>query len=316
MNTTTYRIPRHPVWPTVLIMLAGAAIGALLGVAIAFVTAVSAAASAAPMAFYVNGPAIVTSFAVLGLAVVAITPIWGLIGGMVFANMVSGRSGATALAFQVRFFSEGHDISRAAHRLSERLGIPPPAFIGWYDAGDINAFAMGTGDRNALIALSKGAIEKLDRNQLDAVIAHELGHIASNDMARMTYAQGVQNSLTFFLVFRGLRHLARWVFTPLSQLEIMRFSRRREYTADAISAHVTSPTTMISVLEAVRDQGTRPVTRGRATMMMNAATLGSPFSSHPPLEFRIYALKVLQKKAEQENWQSVEVPEASEGIPG
>ena len=73
----------------------------------------------------------------------------------------------------------------------------------------------------------KAAIEKLTMAELDAVMAHELAHVANNDMARMTYIRGVQNALTWFLIFRGMKNIALWLFTPTSQLELMRFSRQR-----------------------------------------------------------------------------------------
>ena len=297
MSSAHYSIPRHPVWPTVLIMLAGAIFGALIGVALAFMASVAAILHAAPMALYLNAPVILALSGLAGATIVAITPVWGLVGGALFAHLASGRNGVTANAFGVTLFSEEHEVSQAVRRMTEGLGIPPVAYVGWYDAEDINAFAAGTSGHNAMIAISRGALEQLPKDQLDAVVAHELGHVASNDMARMTYAQGVQNSLTFFLVFRGLRHLARWVFTPLSQLEILRFSRHREFTADAISSHITSPEAMIGVLKTLQNQTVSPRTCGRATIMMSARFGDTWFSTHPPLEKRIAALQALSSRS-------------------
>lgn len=156
------------------------------------------------------------------------------------------------------------------------MGLPKIGYVGWYPAEDINAFAMGTRPCDAVIVASKGAVERLTRKQLIAVLAHELGHVASNDMARMTYARGLQRALTFFLVFRGLQQAARWIFTPLSELEILRMSRAREFTADRISAMVIGIDGMISALEKFLKEENQPQKNEYSNVMMWSGLGGAP----------------------------------------
>lgn len=295
--TTRYKPPVYSIALTVIILTVGAVIGALWGATLVFGGNLFYLGLKHPIMFtLLLAPAFAT-FAVSIMWVLIITPLWAIIGGYLFAGASAGKGGGAARALGVTFFSDGHPISQVTHSMTDYLEIAPVRFIGWYPSDDINAFAMGTDAENAMIGLSRGAVEKLSKRQLEAVIAHELGHVASNDMARMTYARGLRNALTFFLIFQGLKRLARWVFTPLSELELLRFSRAREFTADAISAHLTSPEAMISVLTELQNQKVKAQTKGLATAMMSAGFVKrSWLSTHPPLEDRIAALGAIQEE--------------------
>ena len=144
--------------------------------------------------------------------------------------------------------------SEGRKELSKELGITPPKFVGWYPAENINAFAMGTNPDNTLVAFTQPAIETLTKEELDAIMAHELAHIANNDMKRMAIAYGAQEALTFFLVFRGFKRIAKWAFSPLTELEILRLSRKREYEADKIGGQLTSPEDMAAALQRIKDE--------------------------------------------------------------
>ncbi|MBD3755613.1 MAG: M48 family metalloprotease, partial [Gammaproteobacteria bacterium] len=124
-----------------------------------------------------------------------------------------------------------------------------------------------------------------------------------------TYALGVRESLTFFLIFRGLKKFARWVFTPLSELELLRFSRAREFTADAISAHLTSSKAMISVLETLKGAKLEPQPHNQAFVMMAALGDNTLFSTHPSLDDRINALRALPVST------SVQQPDQETSVP-
>lgn len=293
MTEATYTVPRHSVAATVLILVIGATIGAVWGLILAFISGTAMVTAGGPLALLIAGPLL---FAVFGLSttwVVIGTPLWALIGGGIFATQASGDMGSAARILGVTFFTDEHPITQATQWMAKQLGLPPVRFVGWYDADEINAFAMGTSQDYALIAVSKGAIDNLSKEQLDAVLAHELGHVASNDMARMTYARGVREALTFFLLFQGLKKFARWVFTPFSELELLRFSRQREFTADEISAHLTSPDAMISVLESLKASAVKTPTDDWTMIKMAALGGDSWLSTHPPLDARIQALKAL-----------------------
>jgi heat shock protein HtpX len=300
MNKIPMKLPRHPVWPTVLILCAGAVIGAIIGGLVTLMGSTFAVAATGPLGWLIFGPIALALYTVsVSWALIGV-PLWALFGGQLFAGMSSGKRGSAARNMKVTFFSETHPISQATRRLTDLMGVPPVAYIGWFPNEEINAFAMGTNSGNSLIAVSKGAVERLTKKELLAVIGHELGHVASQDMARMTFARGVQNALTFFLIFRGLKRLARWVFTPLSELEILRMSRAREFTADKISAIVLGPEAMISVLQKLEGEKVKPKTRGYANAMMwSGFVRRSWLSTHPPLDARIAALKAFQSEIEQ-----------------
>ncbi|MCI5076438.1 M48 family metalloprotease [Oricola sp.] len=288
------RFPQHPVLPTVLLLVIGAALGALLGGFFIFTSSTFAMAVAGPFGLLVFGPVVLAMYAVSNTWALIGAPLWAWLGGSIFTAFSVGKGGGAAGAMRVTFFSEEHAIYKVTRRMTDQMGIPPIPFIGWFPNEEINAFAMGTNPNNTLIAISKGAVEKLTKGELHAVIAHELGHVASNDMARMVHARGIQEALTFFLLFRGLKRIARWLFTPLSELEILRFSRAREYTADAISAQVTRPDLMISVLEKLAEEKATPRLRGHANVMMWSGFESRGWlSTHPPLDKRIAALKEL-----------------------
>ncbi|WP_298966445.1 M48 family metalloprotease [uncultured Roseibium sp.] len=290
MTDTNWHIPKHSVALTIFLLALGAEIGALWGLFLAFLGATATLAAGGPLALLLAGPLLLATHGVGTVYVVFGVPAWALVAGTTFAIESSGDTGTTAKRLGVTFVSESHPINQTVQRMASELNLPPIPYVGWFDSDDINAFAMGTAHYNSLIAVSKGAIETLSREQINAVIAHELGHIASNDMQRMTYALGVRDSLTWFLIKRGFKKFARWVFTPLSELELLRFSRQREFTADAISAHLTSPEAMISVLETLKGAEIEPQTHHQPTVMMSASFDGSWLSTHPPLDTRIAAL--------------------------
>lgn len=275
---------KNPIWLTVLIMVVGALIGAVIGSLFVF-------AGLTMVTF--GGFLLVLAQASVFLTVTIIAiPIWALIGGWMFGQFSSGSMGGVASRMGVTLFSETHPVSLRVNALAEDLNLPPIRWVGWFDDAAINAFATGIQREHALIAFSRGAVEKLTKEQLDAVMAHELAHVANNDMSRMTYARGVQDALTFLLVFRGLKKIARFLFTPTSEIEILRFSRSREYWADAVAAVLTSPDDMIGALEAIDADTDRPPRKQtRFANLMMRANAYSWLGTHPSLPSRIAAIE-------------------------
>tara|TARA_Y100000815_G_scaffold201957_1_gene185564 strand:+ start:1147 stop:2154 length:1008 start_codon:yes stop_codon:yes gene_type:complete len=286
------RFARYPVWPTVLLMTILAVVGAIAWEFVTFVVNSALVMASGPFAWFSYGPALIVSYGTIGAATLVAVPVWSLIGGSLFAAMACGSNGGAARHMGVTFFSETHPINKVTQKLAERMGLPKIPYVGWFDAEEINAFAMGTSPYNALVAVSTGAVERLTKQELIAVIGHELGHVVCGDMAKMTYARNVQEAFSFFLIFRGLKSFARWVFSPLSELELLRMSRGAEFVADEISARMLGPQGMISALEHLRQDKVRLKSTGYANVSIRSAFMGGTiFSTHPPLEQRIERLR-------------------------
>lgn len=285
-------VERTWVFPTIALLAVGATIGGLIGVSfIFFMSVLGAGLSGGPLGFLLAAPLLLAFFTLNINWVLFGVPLWALFGGQEFAMRSSGKGGSALRKLGVVLIPDTHSIAQVTIQMSERLGLPKTPWIGYYEDESINAFAMGTSPYNALVAVTRGAVEKLSKEQLRAVIGHELGHIACNDMQRMTYCRGVQQSLVFFLLFTRLRRIALWLFTPFSQLSILRFSRQREFTADAIGARLTTPDAMIGVLERLEEEKAAKVPIGYANVMFSAGFDQRWLSTHPPLEARIAALK-------------------------
>jgi heat shock protein HtpX len=274
---------------TIVIMIVGAALGVLIGQAFAANAAIGMAMLAGPIGALMAIPLAVLQVILVTSGLLLIVPVWALLGGWWFADRARWVS---ERVMNVEFLPETHPIHRRVNELAQQLNLPPAKWVGWFPGTEINAFARGVRPSETVIAFSKGAIDDLTQEQLDAVMAHELAHVANSDMARMSYAIGVQDALTWFLVFRGLKRFVRWVFTPTSQLELMRLSRQREYWADAIAAALVEKEHMIEALWAIRRGANEVKTAPKqpAQFMLHHGIDGL-FSTHPRLGDRIAALE-------------------------
>ena len=198
------------------------------------------------------------------------------------------------------------------HRLADKANIGRPD-VAIYE-GEPNAFATGAFKNSALVAVSTGLLESMSREEVEAVLGHEVTHISNGDMVTLTLIQGVLNTFVFFLsrvvgfivdraVFRTERGVGpgfyitvvvcQLVFGILASLIVAYFSRRREFRADAGSAHLLgNPQPMIGAL--MRLGGMQP---GALPQSLSAFGIsGTPgwatvFASHPPIEQRIAALQ-------------------------
>ena len=203
-------------------------------------------------------------------------------------------------------------------RQSEKAGIKMPE-VGIYDAPEINAFATGASRNNSLVAVSTGLLRAMNRDEAEAVLAHEVSHVANGDMVTLTLIQGVVNTFVMFLariightidrvVFRneegpGIGYFVtvivlEIVFGILASTIVMSFSRWREFRADAGGAHLAGRDKMIAALERLAQsygQSTLP-SEVRAFGISGgvASGLKKLFMSHPPLAERIQALRELQ----------------------
>ncbi|HYD94900.1 MAG TPA: protease HtpX [Noviherbaspirillum sp.] len=191
------------------------------------------------------------------------------------------------------------------------IGMPEVAV---YDSPDMNAFATGMSRDNALVAVSTGLLQNMTRDEVEAVLAHEVSHIANGDMVTLTLIQGVVNTFVFFLarvlgnlvdkvVFRNEEGHgpAYWVTTIVAELVlgllasivVLWFSRRREFRADAGGAALAGGQRMIAALERLRRGQESNLPQGVRAFGINGggARLAALFASHPPLEERIAALR-------------------------
>jgi heat shock protein HtpX len=199
-------------------------------------------------------------------------------------------------------------------RQAKASGIGMPE-VGIFDQPVLNAFATGANRNNALVAVSSGLLQGMSRDEAEAVLGHEVAHVANGDMVTMTLIQGVINTFVV-LLSRVLGHLvdrvvfknerghgpAFWITTIVAEIVlailasmiVMAFSRYREFRADAGGAKLTSRAAMIAALERLKQaSGQPPMPDQLAAFGIRGGLgkFGKLFSSHPPLDERIRALR-------------------------
>lgn len=277
---------------TLLILVVSVMFGTLMGALIVGVSTLLVTTLAGGVAGLALALSLLTLNVTTGVLYAAVVPLWAVVGGWQFALSKARRMSDDSNHLGLTLFSETHAIHRVVNRYGRQLGLPKICWIGWFDDDSINAFAMGLHQHEAIIGFSKGAVQKLSKEEFEAVICHELAHVASHDISRMTYAYGVRQSLTWFLVLRGLQRFARWVFTPLSELELMRFSRQREFWADAIGAHLTSREAMASALRKIELDADQPsdALADSAHFLFNGR-FQALLATHPAVSKRIAAVE-------------------------
>jgi heat shock protein HtpX len=206
-------------------------------------------------------------------------------------------------------------LSVVAHH-ARRVGVGMPE-VGIFDSPEPNAFATGANRNAALVAVSTGLLERMKREEIEAVLGHEMTHVANGDMVTLTLVQGVVNTFVIFLsrvigniidraVFRDDdgRGIASFVTIIVLQLLlgilanmiVMWFSRRREFRADRGGAQLTGTGNMIAALEALKRVHEPLPSRQFAAFGIaggGARGLRRLFMSHPPLDERIAALRAL-----------------------
>ncbi|MFA6433912.1 MAG: protease HtpX [Elusimicrobiales bacterium] len=202
------------------------------------------------------------------------------------------------------------------HELARAAGLPKMPEVGYYPSPEVNAFATGPTKSRALVAVSAGLLERMDRTQLEGVLSHEIAHVANGDMVTMTLIQGIINAfvmflarvIAFFIADRGrdsengsapsylVVFLLEMALSVLGMIAVSAFSRRREYRADLGGARLAGRDKMISALEELQ----RTAAYADLTNQSSLAALkisGKPkgffalFATHPPLEDRIARLK-------------------------
>lgn len=236
-------------------------------------------------------------------------------GGAFFSLLISKPMAKWTTHARVVDGSEGAVegwLVQTVHRLAERAGIAMPE-VAIYQ-GAPNAFATGSSKNAALVAVSSGLLESMRHEEIEAVLGHEVTHVANGDMVTLTLIQGVVNTFVVFLsrivgyvvdkaVFRTERGIgvgyfvtvivSEIIFGLLASIIVAWFSRRREFRADAGSAHLLgSAQPMVAALTRLGGlaPGTLPQSVQSSGISGHTGWLGL-FASHPPIEVRIAALQ-------------------------
>jgi heat shock protein HtpX len=198
-------------------------------------------------------------------------------------------------------------------RLAQQAGIGMPE-VAIYEAPDMNAFATGARRNNALVAVSSGLLQSMSKDEVEAVLAHEISHVANGDMVTLTLVQGVVNTFVIFLsrivghivdrvVLRneqgyGIGYfvsviVAQLVLGILASVIVMWVSRQREFRADAGSARLNGKQPMIKALARLDQRGPAQLPESMEAFGISgrhARGLKRLFMSHPPIPERIAAL--------------------------
>ena len=202
---------------------------------------------------------------------------------------------------------------------SEIVGIKMPE-VAIFPSNQMNAFATGATKNNALVAVSQGLLDNMTQGEIEAVVGHEMSHVANGDMVTLTLIQGVVNTFVIFFS-RVIGHVvdrvilknqrgygigyfvttifAQVVLSILASIIVMYFSRKREYIADTGGADLAGHQNMINALKRLGKKEPEPLPEQLAAFGIGEkpkSNRSQLWSSHPPLEDRI---KALEKRAQQ-----------------
>ncbi|WP_332405456.1 protease HtpX [Vibrio metschnikovii] len=206
-----------------------------------------------------------------------------------------------------------HWLLQTVERQAQQAGIGMPT-VAIYDAPDMNAFATGAKRNDSLVAVSTGLLHNMTRDEAEAVLAHEVSHIANGDMVTMTLMQGVVNTFVIFLsrfianivssrnsdegqgsnmmVYFGVSMALELVFGFLASFITMWYSRHREFHADAGAAQLVGKHKMIAALERLKMSHESQLEGSMMAFGINGKrTVMELLMSHPPLDKRIAALR-------------------------
>ncbi|MCP5503574.1 MAG: protease HtpX [Chlamydiales bacterium] len=244
--------------------------------------------------------------------------IWGMVGALI-SLALSRKMAKWMMRIQLITPSGPQaDLYHMVARLARNANLPDIPEIGIFDSPQMNAFATGPTKRRSLVAVSTGLLSRMEKNELEAVLAHEISHISNGDMVTMTLIQGVVNAFVMFLARvlayavttmgrsnnRRSSYMSYYLFTMLFEVVFMilgsmvicTFSRWREFRADRGGAILTRKEHMIAALEKLRLNNVPPSNTKSAlnALMISPSGKGGIlrlFATHPPLEMRIKRLR-------------------------
>ena len=203
---------------------------------------------------------------------------------------------------------------------SKIVGIKMPE-VAIFPSPQMNAFATGASKNNALVAVSQGLLDSMTKGEIEAVLGHEMSHVANGDMVTLTLIQGVVNTFVIFFS-RVIGHVvdrvilknqrghgigyfvttifAQIVLSILASIVVMYFSRKREFVADTGGADLAGHQNMINALKRLAQKEPEPLPEQLAAFGIGEKRKTSKsqlWSSHPPLEDRIKALEERSKNS-------------------
>lgn len=252
------------------------------------------------------------------VALLGLSALFGF-GGAFISLLISKPMAKWSTGARVIDGSEGSTeywLVESVRRLSQKAGIGMPE-VAIYD-GEPNAFATGFSRNDSLVAVSTGLVQSMSREEVEAVLGHEVAHVANGDMVTLTLIQGVVNTFVFFLsrvigyiVDRvilkndrglGIGYYATMIVSQivlglLASMIVAWFSRQREFRADAGAAdYLGSPRPMVAALQRLGglQPGALPQTMQALGISGSGGGLMALMSSHPPIEERIAALQSRQ----------------------
>lgn len=258
-------------------------------------------------------------------ALLAFCLVWGMVGAFISLGLSRMMAKWTMRVRVVdpRNPGEYRDLVSMVQAMSQKAGLPSLPEIGIYESPDINAFATGPSKKRSLVAVSTGLLQRMDRDQVEGVIAHEVAHIANGDMVTMTLIQGVINAFVMFFARiaayavttamrrgdsdQGGGHMMHFmlvivfqiVFGLLGSVVVAWFSRLREFRADRGGAMYAGKAKMIAALQGLQRVYGRPMAEEEEHASLSTLKISNRksgrfvalLSTHPPLEMRIARLQ-------------------------
>ena len=250
-------------------------------------------------------------------ALLVLSAVVGMTGSVVSLAMSKfmAKRMTNAQVIEVAHTEQEEWLFKTVQRQAQAAGIGMPE-VAIYDAPDMNAFATGMFRNSALVAVSTGLLAAMKRDEVEAVLAHEVSHVANGDMITLALIQGVVNTFVFFLsrvvghvvdrvVFKTERGHgpAYWITAIVAQVVlgilasaiVMWFSRQREFRADAGGANIAGRQKMVGALKRLQQSANQPHLPEQLEAFGISGGMGVGikrlFMSHPPLEDRIEALQ-------------------------
>lgn len=251
---------------------------------------------------------------------------------LLFFSLVFGMGGAFVSLMLSKFMAKNmmgvqiidpntapapyRQVVQKVYDLAGKAGLPKMPEVGIYDSPDVNAFATGPSKSNSLVAVSTGLMQRMNDNEVEGVLAHEVAHIANGDMVTMTLIQGVMNAIVLFAsrilanlvasqmdrdqgpwVHLGIVIAFQIVLGVLASIVVNWFSRWREFRADAGGARLAGKDKMIAALQSLQrqvEQAAHPEQEAIAAFKISGrkkkGLMARLFSTHPPLDERIERL--------------------------
>ncbi len=254
-----------------------------------------------------------------GLLVICL--MWGMVGSVVslfLSKFMVKRMLRIEVIDPNTHSAELRELVQTVHQLARRAGLRKMPEVGIYNSPEVNALATGATKNSSLVAVSSGLLQRMNRDQVEGVLGHEVAHIANGDMVTMTLIQGVMNAFVLFfsrivgsiiasqveerqrfMVEFGVTIVLQIVFGILAAFVVNYFSRFREYRADAGGARFAGREKMVSALQALKntvdlaepDQGATAALKISSNPKSRMMQL---LSTHPSLDDRIRRLQGLR----------------------